>query len=308
MKAARVIAAAMGRRRRQLARALCGVLLWGAVPGTTAADAGARPQRIVSTNLCTDQLLLRLVEPERIVSLTFLSWEEGATPPELLPALKGLKQNHGLAEQVLMMDPDLVVGGTFSARFSNDLMAKLGLNIELFKPENNFEEWYAVVRRMGDAVGEPERAERVIADFKAGLARLKAEIPSGPPPIYANLTGNNWMPGDDTLFAEVVNAGGFTTAGQWRGYSGYRGIPLEELIQIDAELVSVNTRFTNPPSMTTAGLNHPLLREMVRSAPATIEIPSRYIVCTTPETLKMVEALVEARKQVESARRAGPDG
>ena len=35
--------------------------------------AQAKPQRIVSLNLCTDQLLLQLVEPERIAALTYLS-------------------------------------------------------------------------------------------------------------------------------------------------------------------------------------------------------------------------------------------
>lgn len=267
-----------------------------------------RPQRIVSTNLCTDQMLLRLVEPERILSLTFLSWETDATPPRFLPVLNRLKKNHGLAEEVLMMDPDLVVGGTFSAHFSNDLMAKLGHKVVLFTPENSFEEWYTELRRMGEVVGERERAEQIINDFKAGLTRLQAEIPPGPTPIYANLTVNNWMPGNDTLYAQVVNAGGFITAGQSRGYSGNRSIPLEELIQIDAELVSVSTRYTKPPSMATQSLNHPLLREMARKAAATINIPTRYTVCTTPETLSMVEALIKARKQVEEVRRARTAG
>ena len=40
-------------------------------PATTeAADAQQRPQRIVSMTLCTDELLMRIVDPFRIASIT----------------------------------------------------------------------------------------------------------------------------------------------------------------------------------------------------------------------------------------------
>src|SRR5262245_31812840 len=91
----------------------------------------AKPQRIVSINYCTDQLLLRLVEPERIASMTFLSWEKDATPAEYAPLLTHIKQNHGLTEEVLREDPDLVLSGTFSSYYTNTLLQRLGRNIHV---------------------------------------------------------------------------------------------------------------------------------------------------------------------------------
>jgi iron complex transport system substrate-binding protein len=283
-------------------RSAIGCIAAALVSSQAAANAQTRPQRIVSTNLCTDQILLRLVEPERIVSLTWLAWEDEVTPPEYLPVLKHAKPNRGLAEEVLMLDPDLVVSGTFSARFSNQLMARLGKTVVLFDPENSFEEWYANIRRMGEAVGEPERAEAMIADFKARLAAIQAGIPPGEMPVYASLTINNVMPGKDTLYTEIVNAGGFRTAGEALGFSGYQAIPLEELIQIDAALVSTNTRPGDAPSLARDSLHHPLLRMMADRALARIEFPARYTVCPTPETLQMIRQLADVRRQVDRAR------
>jgi iron complex transport system substrate-binding protein len=278
------------------------LLLSGLTMLPAAADAQVRPQRIVSTNLCTDQILLRLVEPERIASLTYLSWERDATAPEFLPILRRVPQNHGLAEEVLMLNPDLVVGGSFSARFSNSLMQRLGKHVVLFDSEASFEDWYANIRKMGDAVGEPQRAEAMIAGFKARLAAMQAEIPPGEPPIYASLTVNNWMPGKDTLYTAVVNAGGFRTAGETLGYSGYRAIPLEQLIQMDIALISTGRDRNAPPSLARSSLQHPLLRMMADRALARVEIPARYIVCPTPDTLNMVRELVDARKEVDRLR------
>ena len=291
-----------GFRRRKLAGRLLAALLLGGMADAAAADAPKRPQRIVSINYCTDQLLLRLVEPERIASLTFLSWAPGDTPQEYLPVLKRVKPNHGLAEEVLRMNPDLVVSGTFSPHFTNDLLRHLGRTIHVFEAEDSFEDWYQRVLDLGEAVGEPERAKKMVADFKEGLAALEAQIPPGEKPVFAKLEVNNMMPGKDTFYTQLVNAGGFRTAGEAMGYSGYQTIPLEKLIQIDVALISSDRKYERPPSIATQNLHHPLLRRMVEKAYASIEIPPRYTLCTTPETLKMIAQLVEARKDIDAAK------
>ena len=45
-----------------------------------AAPAAAAPQRIVSMNLCTDQMALLLAGPERIVSISFLGPDPAESP------------------------------------------------------------------------------------------------------------------------------------------------------------------------------------------------------------------------------------
>ena len=76
---------------------------------TRAADAQARPQRIVSMNLCTDELLMRMVDPSRIASITYLSQQPINAPLGLNAIASGLKTNHGLAEEILMQEPDLIL-------------------------------------------------------------------------------------------------------------------------------------------------------------------------------------------------------
>jgi iron complex transport system substrate-binding protein len=48
------------------------LLFLGVVLSVSAADAQQRPQRIVSMNLCTDELLMRMVDPSRIAAITHL--------------------------------------------------------------------------------------------------------------------------------------------------------------------------------------------------------------------------------------------
>ena len=265
-------------------------------PATTAAaDAQQRPQRIVSMNLCTDELLMRIVDPSRIASITYLSRQPLNAPLGLDDTIAKIRANHGLAEEVLRSKPDLIVTGSFSTMAATSLLRGLGQNIVTFDPEADFDDMRANIRKMGEAVGEPQRAEQVIADFDKRLAELQAQLPPGDKPVFADIGVNNFMSGRDTLFAHVVNAGGWRTLGETLGYSGYTNISLEQLLLTKPDLVSTATPWSNPPSMSTQNLRHPALRKLVANTPH-IAIPERYTTCGAPSVLGAVELLVEARK------------
>lgn len=267
---------------------------------TNAADAqpsrdGARPQRIVSMNLCTDELLMRIVDPSRIASITYLSQQPINGPLGLDAVASKLKINHGLAEEVLMQEPDLILAGRFTSATAVGLLRKLGYNIVIFDPENTLADMRANIRKLGAAVGSSARAEKIIADFDARLAQLQAQIPPGEKPVFADIGVNNFIAGDNTLYTHIVNVSGYRTLGQALGFDGFRNVPLEEVLSTKPALISTATPWTSPPSMSTMALRHPALRAMVESTPQ-VFIPERYTTCGAPSVLGAVEILVDARK------------
>ena len=106
----------------KLALAALLLVLQGAIPPPVAAS--GKPSRVVSINLCTDQILLQLVDRDRIASVTYL-----ATDPAIsyyADRAIGIKKNHGLAEEILPLKPDLILAGTFTSRPTTLLLKKLG--------------------------------------------------------------------------------------------------------------------------------------------------------------------------------------
>ena len=260
------------------------------------AQAQTQPNRIVSMNLCTDELLMRIVDPARIAGITYLSQQPVNAPLGLDAIAAKLAVNHGLAEEVIKLQPDLVLTGSFTTTTASALLRRLGYNVVTFDPENTLADMRANIRKLGALVGEPARAEQVIADFDARLAALQAQIPSGEKPIFADIGVNNFISGDATLYAEVVNAGGYRTLGQALGYDGYRNISLEQVLTMRPALISTATPWTNPPSMSTMALAHPALRTLLARTP-NVSIPERYTTCGAPSLLGAVEILVKARKR-----------
>jgi iron complex transport system substrate-binding protein len=282
---------------RRVARLLAALsLCLMAIPADAQRPASKRPQRIVSMNLCTDELLMRLVEPSRIASITNLSQQAVNEPLGLNHISSKLKVNHGLAEEILLAEPDLIVAGSFTTSTAVSLLRKLGHEVVTFDPENNLEDMRANVRKMGRLVGEEVRAEQVVAGFDAKLKALQAQLPPGETPVFADIAVNNFIAGKDTFYAEVVNAGGWRTIGQALGYSGFRNVSLEELLKVRPALISTATPWTNPPSMSTLALRHPALQRLVDQTPNVV-IPERFTTCGTPAVMGAIELLVAERKR-----------
>src|SRR5438876_1155936 len=105
------------RMRRGLIGALSALLLQ---PALAAADPA--PRRIVSLNLCADQLVMALARPEHIASITWLSRSEG--DPDLLALARRLPANHGSAEEVLAARPDLVIAGRYTTSTTRALLRR----------------------------------------------------------------------------------------------------------------------------------------------------------------------------------------
>jgi iron complex transport system substrate-binding protein len=78
--------------------------------GQAAASPSGFPGRIMSLKVCTDELLLDLVAPSRIVSITFLSHE--AASLKVWPQAARIAVNHNTAEEVLAVHPDLILTDT----------------------------------------------------------------------------------------------------------------------------------------------------------------------------------------------------
>src|SRR6478609_11225387 len=109
------------RRRLKLLAAMMAL----AFPGGGASAANL--QRLVSMNVCTDQLVLTLADPEQIIGLSRFSrdgWQSlSANDMKRYPLLSGG------AEDILLAKPDIVVASLFDKRSTRELLKAKGLHL-----------------------------------------------------------------------------------------------------------------------------------------------------------------------------------
>jgi iron complex transport system substrate-binding protein len=273
---------------------IAAALVLTASTGAGATADPAKPQRIVSMNQCTDLFVLMLAEPNRIASVSFVTKQKQWTPPEYSARLAGIPTNHALAEEILPIRPDLVVTTPWTGAAAVRLLRKLGYRVEMFEPEVTLEDIRKNILRMGDLLGEQAKAREAIAAFDTRLAAVKTR-PGAPMQVIANFAVNGYTAGKDTLTAAAAHAAGFVTLGEKMGFSGFRFIPLEQMLAETPDVLAPSNAWTEPPSMATDAMNHPVMRKFSKEN-SVVSIPERLLVCGSPAALEAVELMARAGK------------
>jgi iron complex transport system substrate-binding protein len=210
------------------------------------------PHRIMSLKVCTDELLLDLVPPSRIASVTFLSREKAAL--NVWPQAANIPVNHGSAEEILELHPDLILTDPFIAPSLRSLLAKTGAEIVEVPPAENFEQIRAVTRLVAHAVGEEGRGESLIAGMDAQLRDLAAHRPGKVPTIAGWGTGG-YVPGTGGLFDAMLTAAGARNVE--RGAFGYYDV--ESLIAANPDALVYGDTYSGTASLRNDQDLHPAL-------------------------------------------------
>jgi len=268
------------------ARIVCAAALLAAAPLTRTPAAEAAPQRIVSLNLCVDQLLLQLVPPERIASITWLSRSEG--DPELLTLAQHLPVNHGSAEEVLAAHPDLVIAGRFTTSATRRLLQKAGVPLLEIDPATDWEGIRRTTREIAAAVQAGARGEELIAAMDADLALLRSR------PAHAPVRAIGWggaaddVPGRDTLFNTILETAGAINLGARA--TGPASFDIEQVLRVQPQVLLRGAAYAAAPAMRNQIAAHPALRQQHYSV---ITYPEAVYGCAVPRAAALTVQLAD---------------
>ena len=266
-----------------------------ALAGLTAAGAAMAqepPRRVVSINVCTDQLAMLIAEPGQLHSVSHLAADPHSSA--MVEEARSYAVNHGLAEEIFLMRPDLVLAGTYTTRASVDLLRRLGFRVEPFAPANDFDDIREQIGRIGALLGREERAAALVAELDAGLAELASAAPSGR--MAASYSSNSYTTGAGTLTDSVMEAAGLRNMASERGIEGGARIPLEMLLAARPDLIVTGTVAYDSPALAQENFSHPAFRAYAEQG-RSVGVPDRYWVCGAPFTLEAARILQRAAAQ-----------
>jgi iron complex transport system substrate-binding protein len=262
-------------------------------------DVPGRPLRVMSVNLCTDQLVLALLPPPRIASVTWLARDPAGSV--MTREAGRVAVNHGEAEEVIAQAPDLVVADSFGKPVLRAMLKRLGYPLVEVAEPGDLPAIRRATRQVAAAVGERARGEALIAAMDAAQADL-ARHPGLPIRVAAwNRGGIGAGPG--TLEdAVLTGAGARNVAHDLPPGSGHAADVETLLVTDPALLVEAAAGAQPPPSLGDAVLRHPLVRRFWHGR--VVRIPSGSVACGTP---LIARAALRLREQLRGASsRAGP--
>lgn len=248
-----------------------------------------KPQRIVSLNMCLDQLLIELVPRNRMSAVSYLAKDKSLTPHT--ERFDGIPVVKGEAEEVLRFDPDLILVGEYTTPATVALLKRLGRNVAVVALASDFQSMRDTIRELAGLVGEPERGAAIIAAFDARLAAIRDA--RGPRPTALAYQVNSLVSGRHSLMDAAIEAAGFRNLARTLPLGSAGRLPLEKLISNPPDLVILANGPDDFRTVLADNLRHPALGALLKRRPHA-HLPMPLWMCATPEIADAVEILARA--------------
>jgi iron complex transport system substrate-binding protein len=280
----------------KMGRAVVALVLAGVVGAGNAA-----PQRIVSLNLCADELVLRLAVPGTVKSVTWLARDFALSNVAALA--QDVPVNRGLAEDVVPLGPDLVIAGAYTTRTAVALLKRLGIPVLELTVPIDVDEALAQIKTVASALGASAKGMQLIADIRSGLAELQVASTGSSQPIAAVYQPNGFTIGKGSLVNDLLSRAGLRNLAVERRIDNYGALPLELLLFAQPDLLIMNTAEDSGPAMAYEVLRHPALARRYRGA-RVVSVPSAWWSCPGPRLVDAVQRLQHAAQRLPSLPKA----
>ncbi len=236
-------------KRNLILAAAAALLLDGAAEGAQP----EKPRHVMSLNLCTDQLVLQMLPPERIASVSFLS--RASEGPAFSAEAGRVAVNYGTLEEVLKQKPDLVLAGIATTPTTRAFLRRAAIPLVEVPLATNFEEIRDATRMVGRALGETQQAEALIEEMDATLAELAATVPARRI-VIANWGGGGETLGRGTLFDAILTAAGGVNAAARLGEARFGAFDFEQLLVLRPDVIAFPDAANAHPGLRREQIRH----------------------------------------------------
>ena len=259
-----------------------------------AAPLEARPKRIVSLNMCVDQILVDLVEKERVAALSFLATDTSMSAV----AARAVAYNRvrGEAEEVLALDPDLILVGAFSTPATRNLLQRLGKRVVIVKQPQTIEGVRDLIREVAGLVGAPARGEEIIATFDQRLGQAVAGLSeqASPKPTALAVQVNSIVSPSGTLLDDAMRFVGLNNSARDLTVARSGRVALETIVLNPPDILVLANSPEDFKTVLADNLRHPIIHHLRKSRPV-VALPMWATLCGTPYVATAVEKLAAAR-------------
>lgn len=268
--------------RRAVMRALALLLALLVAPSVTL-RAEAAPIRVVSLNMCLDQLVLALAGPDQILGLSRYARDarlsHAAAAAQAFPVLRG-------AEEILHLKPDVVLTSRYTPAATRGFLAARRLRTEEFDGATSLAATSAQIERVGRLLGREVEAGALNARLNAAALGLEGAAPQGLKVLV--LARRGYVSGRSSLPGELLARAGATIAGNSGGRGGFA--PLEAIIALRPDALMITGEDIGAPDQGSAMLEHPALTALFPPE-RRIYLPDHLTVCGGPGVIDAMERL-----------------
>jgi iron complex transport system substrate-binding protein len=248
-------------------------------------------ERIVSINLCTDQLLYLLEEPENIASISFLSVD--ANYSYLHKELKNFPTNNAQIEEIIAYEPDLILAGNYTEKAVLQFLRQLGYHVEEIAIPENMSHIESGIEQLGALLDKQEKANAIIADMRLRRLAAQQKVANKPKPLAVILAPDGFTHGKGSMNGDLLELAGYRNLAAESGITGSGNISIEQLIQAQPSFLIIEDATPNRNSLSQRTLEHNALKRGLKNMQHIYVHPNLWT-CGGPSMINALEILVKS--------------
>jgi len=261
-------------------------------PAKPARESSDHPA-IVSLNPCTDAILAEIAGPQQLIAISHYSHAASSSSMDVAAA-RQFGSVGGTVEEVLALQPDVVVAGSFLAPATRQALIDLNIRVETFGIASTVEDSKAQIEQLAALAGRPAKGKALIRRIDLALDAAAAE---GDPLSAVLWQPSGIVPGEGALVSELMRRTGFAS------HSAARGMK-------QADYYSLEQMLADPPAVLLiagqeAAQKHPALDRLNKTHLA--EFDSGLLYCGGPTIIRAAQRLAEIR-DIAAGRQQGEPG
>jgi iron complex transport system substrate-binding protein len=258
-------------------------MLWASLP--VQADA---PRRIVSFNLCADQLVVALADSDQIAALSPYAQDRHLSA--VAEQARRFPQLDWSAEGTVALRPDLVLVGPRDRRETRQMLAAIGVAVTDVALIADIDAARTQIRTAAALFGHPERGEVMVSALDAARARLAAAS-RGISRTALIVERGGYVNGPASLAAVLLAEAGLRPPpGGPAGYGGY--VALESLLVIRPDFLVLKDPPAQAEDQGALFFTHPAIRTLY-PAERRIALPTKYTLCGGPALIEAMDYLAD---------------
>jgi len=228
-----------------------------------------KPQRIVSLTLCSDEILLSLVDKGCLASVSSLaantSISNVAVQAEGLPML----ENKSI-EAILAKNPDLIIVGDWLQDDFIVSLRELNVPVYVYKTPQSIAEVRTLVLDMGIIVGETEKSKKIVADMDDVLTQITNKvqlIPENQKKMVMALSFMGCYGGKGSMLDDIYKNAGVINGAALAGLEKNDVLAKEQIVAMKPDILMI-------PTWDYAGEDIAQFRNSILTDPALQHIPA----------------------------------
>ncbi|MDU2066112.1 MAG: ABC transporter substrate-binding protein [Sporomusaceae bacterium] len=260
-----------------------------------------KPNRIITMSLSTDEIILSMIEPERMAALYYLSGDPGISTIADKASRVSVRIKDYNAEALMALHPDLIIIPDWQKADVIQTLRDVGLPVFVCRGPATVMEVKDTIRQIALAIGEPQASEAIVAKMESDLSVIAAKVAKIPPEKRQTVMLVSHMAtygGKGSLFDDMCRYAGLLNGSAVVGLGKNDALSKEAIVKANPDLILMPTwnggkikvselkeEFANDPSLQSVkAIQHKRL----------IQLPDQYLYSATQDITKAIDDMAEA--------------